>query len=314
MPAKLTLHPPQRASRFLVIRDGETLLVGRDPECSLVLEDAQVSKRHARLRWTGEGWALEDLGSKNGTSVNGAAAAGQILTGGDWLSFGGILGRFDGISETDARAVESERLARLHTSIELRRRLGADLEPVDLLQRFLESAVEVSRAERGFVLVAGPDGALLPEASAGFSPDEVKDERFKGSLGVLGQALETGASVVVQDAQADPVLGKRPSVVALGLGAVACVPLRHDERLLGLLYVDSRRPGAGFTALDLEILESLADHTAVLVAGLQLEGRIRRLARPARGDEDQALDELRRRIGDAARTPNAPAAPTGSVC
>ena len=49
MPAKLTLHPPERASRFLVIRDGESLVVGRDPACGLVLKDPRVSKRHARF-------------------------------------------------------------------------------------------------------------------------------------------------------------------------------------------------------------------------------------------------------------------------
>jgi len=55
MPAKLTLYPAKRAPRFLVVRDAETLDVGRDPACGLVLEDSRVSKRHARLAWTGTG-------------------------------------------------------------------------------------------------------------------------------------------------------------------------------------------------------------------------------------------------------------------
>ncbi len=55
MPGKLTLYPAQRASRSLVIRDGETLEIGRDPQCGLVLEDTRVSKRHARLRWSPPG-------------------------------------------------------------------------------------------------------------------------------------------------------------------------------------------------------------------------------------------------------------------
>src|SRR5262245_45742911 len=98
MPAKLTLHPPRRASRFLVIHEGESLLVGRGLECGLVLEDAKVSKQHARLAWSGGGWTLEDLQSKNGTSVNGLSAAGQALEGGDSISFGGVPARFHLIS------------------------------------------------------------------------------------------------------------------------------------------------------------------------------------------------------------------------
>lgn len=316
MPAKLTLHPPQRASRFLVVRDGESLLVGRGADCGLVLEDLRVSKRHARLHWVGSGWLLEDLQSKNGTSVNGAPASGQDLASGDWVSFGGIPGRFERLSEEAVRHIEAERLGRLHTSAQLRRRLSADLEPLDLVLRFLESAIELARAERGFVLVAGPDGALRVEAEAGFSPQDVSDDGFAGSVGAVERAVATGASIVVQDLQADAVLGQRPSVVAKGLGALACVPLRHEGRLIGLLYLDSRRPGTAFTALDLEILEALAEHTAVLIASLRLEHRIRGLMEPALPTQpDQpVLDALRTRIGGVVSAPDHRGAPSPPAC
>lgn len=302
MPAKLTLHPPQRASRFLVVRDGESLVVGRDVDCGLVLEDKRVSKHHARLGWIGSGWVLEDLQSKNGTSVNGAPATGQELASGDWVSFGGIPGRFERVSEDGVRRLESERLYRLHTSAQLRRRLSAELEPVDLLLRFLESAIEVARAERGFVLVAGADGALRVEVEAGFSPQDTRDEGFVGSVGAIERAIAGGASVVVQDVQADASLGRRPSVVAKGLAALACVPLRHEARLLGLLYLDSRKPGTRFMALDLEILEALAEHTAVLIAGLRLEREIRSLLEPGPAllPDELVLEELRKRVGEVA--------------
>src|SRR5437867_9239510 len=178
MPAKLTLHPPQRASRFILLRDGETLVVGRDPECGLILEDPRVSKRHARLAWTGSGWTLEDLGSRNGTAVNGRPATGAPLGNGDAVSFGGLMGRFERLGEGEATGAESERLARLKTSLQMRRRLGADLEPFDLLLRLLQSAMEVARAERGFVLVAGPDGLLRAEVATALSEKAVSDERF----------------------------------------------------------------------------------------------------------------------------------------
>ena len=102
MPAKLTLFPPQRAARFLVVHDGESLAVGRDPGCELVIEDARVSKRHAEMRWSGSGWTLEDLGSKNGTTINGQAAAGAALRDGDTVSFGGLSGRFEKLSAAEA--------------------------------------------------------------------------------------------------------------------------------------------------------------------------------------------------------------------
>jgi len=316
MPAKLTLHPPERASRFLVLRDGETLVVGRDPESGLVLEDRRVSKRHARLRWSGAGWCFEDLGSKNGTSVNGLPASGAPLADGDWISFGGVMGRFDMISEAEVSALDADRLARLNTSVEMRRRLGADLEPFDFLLRFLESAIAVTGAERGFVVLTGPEGALRAEVAAGFSPDQLADERFAGSVGAIQRVLQTKRSVVVCDAQADAFLGKRPSVVQMGLGALACVPMRQDDEILGMIYVDSRKRATGFAQLDLEILEALAEHAAIVIGSLRLDRQMRKLFRnqamAQAAGEAALLEQLQRQIGhsvDAAAGPGA--APAG---
>jgi GAF domain-containing protein len=99
---------------------------------------------------------------------------------------------------------------------------------------------------------------------------------------------------VVSDAQRDPFLGARPSVVDMGLGVVACVPLRQDDRILGLIYVDSPRSRAAFTELDIDILEALAEHTAIVIAGLQLERRISELAAPS--GRAGPIDELQQRL------------------
>ena len=226
-----------------------------------------MSKRHARLCWTGAGWTLEDLGSKNGTTVNARPAVGAELCDGDSLSLGGLPARFERLTAAEATALESQRLASLQTSADMRRRLGPELEPVDLLLCFLELAREVTRTERGFVVVADGDSKLRVEVAAGFTAEEVRHDRFRGSVGAVKQALESGGPVVVADVPADPRLGRRPSVMALGIGALACVPLRHQGKTLGVIYVDSRTPGTAFTAVEFEILEALAERTALVLAG-----------------------------------------------
>ena len=305
MPAKLTLHPPERASRFLVIRDGESLVVGRDPACELVLEDPRVSKRHARLEWNGRGWSLEDLGSKNGTFVDGTPASGAPLKDDRWISFGGLRARFERISEQQLQTLASQRLARLQTSVGMRGHLRADLEPFDLLFRVLQSAMELTSAERGFVMVADPAGVLHVEAAAGFNGAHFLEPRFEGSVGAVERVLETGASVIVTNAQTDSFLGKRPSVVEAGIGVLACVPLRHEDRMLGLIYVDGRPRKDGFTEVDLEILDSLRQHAAMVIAGLHLDRRIRNLFRKpepgAAAAEKGLFLQLERRLGKSVK-------------
>jgi pSer/pThr/pTyr-binding forkhead associated (FHA) protein len=292
MPAKLTLHPPQRAARFLIIRDGESLVIGRDPGCELVIEDPRVSKRHARLRWSDRGWTLEDLGSKNGTTVNGVPAAGAEVRDGDAISFGGLAGQFERLTAAQAATLDMERLTRIETTARIRRGLHAELEPADLLLRFLEAAMHLTRTDRGFVLLCSPTGKLRAEVAAGLSPEAVSDERFRGSLGAVRQAIESRGPVVLSDVRADPRLGRRPSVVSLGIASLACVPIRNDGKILGVIYVDSQKLGPALTELELDTLESMADHMGAILAGTLPEQT--RDAMPPAGNP--LVAQLQRRI------------------
>jgi hypothetical protein len=79
----------------LVLTDGrrvqigtEPLVIGRLPECGVVLADSNVSRRHAELRRAGDTVVLTDLGSTNGTRVNGAPVRERVLASGDEVSVG----------------------------------------------------------------------------------------------------------------------------------------------------------------------------------------------------------------------------------
>lgn len=69
--------------------EGDQLTVGRDATNDIVINDAEVSRRHARLTFQGGKYVLEDLGSTNGTFVNGQRLAGpRVLKAGEVVSFG----------------------------------------------------------------------------------------------------------------------------------------------------------------------------------------------------------------------------------
>jgi pSer/pThr/pTyr-binding forkhead associated (FHA) protein len=299
--AKLTLYPPQRASRFFVFAEGESRLAGRESESDLVLDDPRVSGRHARFEWNEGGWRLIDLGSKNGTFVNGFPVTAVSLVHEDWISFGGLLSHFELVSEVQLRALEFERRERMQTTAELGRGLRDADDPESLLRRLLESVLQVAGAERGFVLLLGADGELRAQIGAGFRHRDSLGERFSGSLGAIETSLRTGRSVVAADARSDAFLGKRPSVVDRGIAALACVPLRADDHTLGVIYVDGRKRGGAFTDLDQEMLEALADQAALVVASTRVERRIRELLGEPDPDGQRFFDELDRQVGEIAR-------------
>jgi two-component system, cell cycle response regulator len=72
-----------------------SLVIGRDPDVDLVLSDALISSRHARLEDRGDSWTLVDLGSTNGTTVNGEKGTEFQLKHGDKIVFGATVVRFE---------------------------------------------------------------------------------------------------------------------------------------------------------------------------------------------------------------------------
>ena len=82
------LEGPERGRQFEIAR---TAIVGRLPECEVVLTDASVSRRHARIQLEGDRWTVTDLGSTNGVRVNGRDVAAAEVRDGDRVEFGGAL-------------------------------------------------------------------------------------------------------------------------------------------------------------------------------------------------------------------------------
>ena len=112
---RLAASVPQRQAqarqgpRLIVVSSGDTGLapraeiavagvmsIGRDRSNGIVLADPSVSTRHAELARLGDGWRLTDLGSTNGTTVNGRPIDGRgvPLRGGEQIAFGTVVVRF----------------------------------------------------------------------------------------------------------------------------------------------------------------------------------------------------------------------------
>lgn len=277
MPARLTVHFPSRPARVLLLPEGGRTVVGRDPDCDVVLDDERVSRRHAVLVSGAAGWTIADLGSKNGTLIDGLPAGGGALGERSWISLGGLVARFERFSGPVER-LEEERLRRFSTSLELQRGLAPEAGLPELLPRVVASMLELTGADRGFLLLAGAEGELEVAARAGLLWEDLSAEEFSGSLGAVRRVLAAGAPVVSADARSDALLGERASVVATGIRALLCVPVHALDRLIGVMYADSRKPGAAFTELDLEILKALAAQAGLAIAVARLDAELRGLA------------------------------------
>ena len=280
MPARLIVHFPDAPTRCFALAEGPPQVIGRDPACEVAIDDDRVSRRHASVHLAkDERWWLKDLGSKNGTQLNGHPAEDMELGPNAWISFGGLLAQFETLSREEAEAESQRNEKRWRASLSLQARLDPAAGLEALLQQVLRSILDTSGCRRGFILLTDADGGLELVARVGVDADDLLATRFEGSAGAVERALATGLPVAVADARLDTVLGARPSIIAHDLRTLVCLPLAVMDRMLGVAYADSREAGKPFSELDVDLLSALAAHAGLAISVAKLHQEVAGLNR-----------------------------------
>jgi transcriptional regulator with GAF, ATPase, and Fis domain len=186
------------------------------------------------------------------------------------------------------RATAAE--GRLLAIYEMVRVLNSETDPEALLETMLDMAIAVVRAERGLILLEGPDGEYAVRASRNVEPDAAADAVGFSKSVVLEAAA--GTPVLAIDTGDDPRLRDLRSVSLYQIRSVLCVPLRSRGRRIGAVYLDNRTGGGTFGQDDLGFLEAFADHAA-----LALENATARRALEEENRRLRAVTETRTRLG-----------------
>jgi len=200
----------------------------------------------------------------------------------------GARERGDGISSRGARErADAPHLRRLLT---LSRRLNTEASVERILDDVIDTAIEVTAAERGFLLLRRDGGELAPVVSRNFSTGDL--EATSGSptvsRSIAERAAQTGEPVLTVDAGVDERFGMAASVAALRLRSVLAVPLRQRGQVTGCIYVDHRLRGGAFDADAAAVLGELADIAAIAIENARLTEDLRRTTR--------SVDELNGRL------------------
>lgn len=270
MHARLTAFVPDSAAITRTLSPGKRLRIGRGDDCELLLPHPSISRLHAELIVGGNGWRLTDLGSKNGSFVDGAMVTSAMLESSCWLRFGDVHCEFAAL-DADALAADARRwharhdAATAHTVQLAMMSHGDNSEVVPgqaLLRASLRAVAELAGCTRGFLLI-DENGQYRVRASFGLDPAQMVGREFAGSLGAVTRTIEQGRPVIFNDIGGDAWPGGQASVVQGGLRTLVCLPLLDGERVLGAIYADRRDAGPPLTTLDLELLEAFADRTAL---------------------------------------------------
>lgn len=264
MQARLTAFPPDNAALAQVIGTGDAVRVGRGADCTMRIDHPSISRAHAELRIDDAGAHVRDLGSKNGSFMDGTAFTDALLDGACWLRFGDVFCEFLPLSAADATSAHAGAQARRTAATAHTARIEGVLQLTDLLDATLRGVLDLAQCDRGFVLLDAPDGYRV-RTSISLDPAALGSRQFSGSVGAVDRALQSRRSVIANDIGQQAWLASRASVAAAGLSTLACLPLLEGDRAIGAVYADRTRAGPPITALDLDLLEAFVERAALWI-------------------------------------------------
>jgi len=253
------------------------ITIGRDVDNDIPLDDSKLSRRHCRIVRAPEGFVLEDMESSNGSYVNGERAGRQVLSAGDTITIGttSLNVEWDADAETPKRRRKSEESVEIQELTEENRRLrrlvnltkavASAGDEVSLLRLILDSAIELTGSERGFLFLVTLHG-LDFKAARDSEGQDLDSPQEMISHSIASEAVESGRAVMTEDAGGDARFAGDRSVAFLRLRSVLCVPLKVQDGPIGALYLENSDVTAQFHAADVSLVTSFCDFVALSLA------------------------------------------------
>ncbi len=279
---------------------GENNVLGRSTTASVRLADREVSRKHSQIDLEGGEYVLRDLGSSNGTFLNGKRIfAPSKLKDGDEVVIGTSKMEFRlgaGLKPKNAEIVHSGDGAKELEGVVARTSAKATFAPVEqiqdenqlkrdyerlrighefsnyvrlerdlneLLGRILQIAFDLIPCDNGVILLRDPQSQeLVIQAMRQRKPGQGK---VLVSDTLLAQVQATKEGVLTSDAIADERFQSSHSIITLGVRSAMAVPLLSSsgDEVKGIMFLDSRERIAAFTTKDLEVLSAIAAQASV---------------------------------------------------
>ncbi len=279
------------------------LRIGRLPDLEIVIDDVSISRRHAEFILGDEGWVLHDLGSMNGTYLNGVriGRTSHRIRQGDAIRVGNIEMRIDTLQgqprtiriggqravhvEATSKRTWDEAVDGFELSddrwqrdgkafLQLMRagyRLAHTASPEEQLQRVLDEALTFFKAQRAGIFVADSDNQLALRTTSTFEGAQPTERVLCRTP--AARALAGKESVLFKNCQESKELKASGSVSRGTVASIICAVLRTPEQTFGVLHLDRGIFQEPFTETDLYLADSLAAALAIGLERIQMIDR-----------------------------------------
>ncbi len=186
----------------------------------------------------------------------------------------------------------SERLKKVERINQFSQLIMQSLDLQMVLQNIMDYVVDIAKADRGLLMLKNELGDLEVQVVRVKDEEALPEEQLLSfSQSFTRKVMEEGKSLWIHDAQSDQDLSQQASIMALDLRTLICVPLKREDNIIGLMYLDKQAVNSTFSPQDLELVESMATFATISLINARLHAEIQE-----RNEHLQMLNELSRNI------------------
>jgi len=293
MPSLQILKGPNEGA--VIPLNGDRFVMGRNPDCQIVIPITSVSREHAQILRIGGKFYIEDKQSRNGTFVNNQAISGRtMLKNNDRVRICDFVCAFveemstdqsedlegepgeDGATTVEAslhhssnNLLTTQPAEKLRLLLDISNNLSRTLELNSLLPKIADSLFQLFRqADRCFLIQVEGD-KLLPRLVRTRRPGMESEARFSRSI--VRQTIKTATAFSADDASRDERVQLSQSVVDFRIRSVMCAPLcKADGTAFGVIQLDTQDRAKKFTQDDLKLLVGVANQAAISLENARL--------------------------------------------
>lgn len=288
---------------------GNEWLLGRHPECHIVVNVGAASRQHAKILREGLDLYLEDLKSRNGTLVNdnvlqarhklqsgdvikicdvefafqneqplsatrtkepGSGKGTVLFDENDTVGSSTIMSKVDISSGRYPFQLSSSAEVRLQAMVEITHSLGKALGLDEVLPQVLNTLFKIFlQADRGFIVTRNSEGTLVPRWTKTRRASD--EDSIRISRTIINKVIDSREAILSADAASDSMFASSESIADFRIRSMMCAPLIDSEgNAFGALQIDTLDQRGRFTPNDLELLVSVASQAAVAIDNAQL--------------------------------------------
>jgi transcriptional regulator with GAF, ATPase, and Fis domain len=256
--------------------------IGRAGGNDVCLDAGGVADYHAQIVFDGRDFSLDEVDPVAEIQINGKRKRRARLQHNDKILIGTAELVFSLLEEAEAPGgkgaskddVAQAEIVGLRRLLQFSERLLVTRDVQSLLESVLDGAIEVTGAERGFVLLLR-DNKPEVRAARNLRQENIPDAVRQLSDSIVAKVIETKRPLIVADAMNDTAFARSDSVMHLRLSSVLCAPLMAGGELLGLLYLGNDRVANLFPSRSLDVITIFAAQAALILQNALLLDSLR---------------------------------------